>query len=603
MSVAEREAPGDAFYVFVDPYTQTHVHVERRNRILRFRVKRPGTVETFTLQSTGRDVLDRVISFLILLITSGTGNFKFNMLRRSSLVQIKEQLRQARPDLVSDDPADTLITLAFTLHFPSSYILPAGREYVETVARAVRAAEEDERLASTIVSRLEMGPTDVYRILGAVTRTVQAGMRRLGFDVGDYGNILSRLAFSLLRKHYSNVLPGELPFRVEQALGRFNDIFINEFLLFLISHPARLNQQLRLLVHRSLPQLVSTVEIEKTDGSTYRARIVFSRPGRPRLEFTLNYDSGRLLSVFVPFPFEKTGETIMKRLFLASTFDEHVSLLDRNSNALLIAEPGRAILVDLDREDYQVFTSFRELREALARYQPTHDFPPALLKTLGPGFYGSEELERAVLATGCLTCTDYDVLNRNITLARLPDGNWKLAVLHETKRLERHQYVEESPEKVILRTLPTLLSTMSDEELRNVEKYVPGISKLRPVGEKLVEWTGKGRLVFGYFDILYPFVGVSLAVNVSLTSYSSSFLEGVPGTIISIARIYVFTSELPEEKRLKIVRRPSHWRELAELKPGFEEILSSLGFEQVPRARRKIIFKTGNVYVAVKRKS
>jgi len=587
VSVARSERAGRSLYGFLDFSTRTHVHVRRKGGSLHFTVKRPGTTRSFNLKSTGSDRLDRAVGFLVLLITTGTGKFRFNTFGTSRLAPVKKQLGWACPDLVSNDPADAFITEFLAVHVPSGFLLPAGREYVETVARAVRASSEDYDLAG-LMGRVE-STYDVYR---TVYDLVVAGAHRLGLDLPEMSNVFKLLAQRSLSKHYRELIEKRKPYETGWKLERFENIFVNEYSLFLVSHLDYLNRQLGQLMRRAFPYLVSSVRVEKRDDDTYMVVIVLSRPGRPRLTINLSYTTGRLLSVFVPFPFEKTGETILRRFL--NNAEELVPSLDENDNVLLVTMPGRAVLLDLSGHDYKVYTSFRELRETLGHAKTdVYRLHFEVLDRLGDEFYGSPTLRRAVSIIGCLTCTDYELLGEHVALAKTRNGKW-LAALVQVKTKYVFWKEGRTPEEAVRRLLPLLFSVLEDDdELGGAEKYVPGVARLRQAGEKLAETVGGDGLIIDEPFLSRPFDGVALDI--------STVPEGnYPGSTDQLAKAYVFDGKVPEEERIELVRRMTNWYRLLELDPSAEEILLGLGYRKATRARKNLIFTDGNVYLAVR---
>ena len=580
-------------YVFQEPHARTTISMHRAGNSLHISIRREDKIEKFSIRVPGGPEHDRLIGFLLLAITGGTGNFRFNTFETSSLKHVKRELERKRPELVSNDPADAFITEALALHVPTPYILPAGRDYITSIARSVRAASglvDLDSLARTAVSRNEL-----YSVL---ERAIMRGAEELGLPVGspvETGSTFRALALRALHEHYP--LLGKVKYRpVYRMFEDFTRIFPNEHLLYLVSHLDYLNVLLRKLVYRNFHGMLD-LRFESAGDGTYKAVIRMSKPGRPTVEAGIGLEASELLSLFLPFPNGKPGDVIVKRLLDTAVKNGIASWLDTKLDFILIAEPGRAIVVDLPGRDYTVFESFQSLRELPEYYPIGRDRMLRVLygalERLGDEFYGSRELREAVAVTGCLLCDEYVYLAERVALTRNGD-TWALSYLEEKDgNLHAHIYWADTPREAILNGLDRIL-TLESRKMEKIGRYAPEVLRLRRLMEELRGALGATSI---FFVPEYDMVWVRIA------GLRAVWERDGKHTVRPVSTVYIFRDELvPDERRLEHVDKHTRWVSLLPLEPGFEETLSSLGYERVPRRRKHLVFKDGDVYVALRRK-
>jgi len=252
--------------LYYETGTGTVLVLYRSRRLLTVSFRRPGDGPVvLRLDNHSIPRVER-LGFLLLLVASRTGEFRFNVPEGDSFWPVKELARRVDPSLVSDDPADLVITRFLLEHRPVNVILPAGRDYVGTVSRLIRAGLESAGSTSG-------AGTPSYEEL------IMRGERRLG----SHPFTLRELIKLVLYKHYpilmERVERSSLLYEDLLGLSRYENVFRAVLVLHILNSPGLLGKLLTRLA-RGRTRSTIRVHVERTDNEFYTLTV--EKDGRAR---------------------------------------------------------------------------------------------------------------------------------------------------------------------------------------------------------------------------------------------------------------------------------------------------------------------------------
>ena len=551
----------------------------RTTRNVHVRLEQAGRAETVVFPTTGDEEIDEKIVFLLLLSWSRTAQFKLNTTRRSPAHDTITYLKKRYPHLTSNDPMDAIITNFLLHHKPVSVLLPAGREYASLVPRLMRAGLPD------VPSMEELEDTGLADNYVEKYRILLSGYARVEDD--DPGTLYSpSIARKLFSKYYPDVMRharSVLLFR--EMLGDLPRIFVYEHVISAVSNIERTSRAVDRLVSKYTGGRMRA-RFRKMGADDYRLIIEHHAPGVEPAGLIIGFDTGRLVELFYDALRRSELFGSMRGVYgaiLEVIKDTGpVETLKEKETLLFLFEPGRLYVLG---EDGRVlgFNSFEAFRTGMAgtvRSDLEGPFSFDRLDRLGDKFYGSRKLRRAVSITGCITCTDYELVNENVALAT--DGKtWHAGLLIGSTTMRA---TGRDPKTALLGL--TDMPTMYQANVENIEKYAPEIVSFRRAVHVIDREARKNGKALSFEKD--PVAGT--------ITYRLNVTEKPVMLVLPAERV-----DEDEWEPVSVLDSKETWERLLPAPDYVVRALVENGFKRKPKRRTRMIYRNGNIYVLLRR--
>jgi len=554
--------------------------MRRAGENVHVRITDGDSTRDFTFKSLGDPELDRRAVFVLSIIASRLGDFKFNSLCPSPLCKLKKQLEDTVPDLVGDSSPDAILTEYFALHTPVPQVLPAGAVYVEKVAEIVREKDNPE----SVYYPKYYDPIAVLNyVYGLADDACQddTGIRLC----------VETIMLNALAIVYGNdkLLENE---KLIVELGPPEDYFRAEHVYVAIKNFDLFSLRFNRLMRQARPWNVLP-SLKRVDSDTYRVTVVLGDPENPTARISSDLQVVELARLLKHVSVETSKTGVLTSILTLLSEKEETALVDREKKIFLVAEPGRTVIIEGGTGGYTVSNRYEHLKTHLedALDGKPVEFPYKILTRPGPGFYGSETLKTAVGITGCLTCKQVELVNNRLALAR-HDKGWIAGILVPNTDMAVRMRGR-TARSAILRLTRFLIQHR--EALAGVEKHAPEILALsRVLDDAIPELYGHGACkTLGLTVRSRPVYTTAYAVY--------SIIGACMDRIYTIGLLAVAHDDDVEDRTVEdgLLGSVDYWSVIP--KPEKMEEIVSYGFEKLRETDAGVLFRNGSIYLIIPR--